>query len=87
MKKTTLLLVLLLAISMVFSSCRSVRIVDEPENADELWDRIDKVMSDSKSNIVDATMKMDFSYQGVKVEAESEMMLVTIGSEDNEDYY
>lgn len=93
MKKTTLLLVLLLAISMVFSSCRLVRNLyepenaNEPENADELWDRIDEVMTDIKSTRADATMKIGFSYLGIKVEAESEMTLVTIGSADSEDCY
>ena len=85
--KRIALLALLLVVSLIFSSCQVLWLVVEPKDADDLWGRIDKVMTDLSSSRIDATMEMKFTYEGLEVEAESNLLLVAIGNEDSEDFY
>lgn len=87
MKRIALLLTLLLVVSLIFSSCQVLWLVVEPKDADDLWGRIDKVMTDLSSSRIDATMEMKFTYEGLEVEAESNLLLVAIGNVDSEDFY
>ena len=87
MKRIALLLTLLLVVSLIFSSCQVLWLVVEPKDADDLWKRIDEVMTKEASGRVDATMKMNFTYEGFEVEAESQLLLVMIGTDESEDFY
>ena len=85
--KRIALLALLLVVSLIFSSCQVLWLVVEPKDADDLWGRIDKVMTDLSSSRIDATMEMKFTYEGLEVEAESNLLLVAISNVDSEDFY
>ena len=85
--KRIALLALLLVVSLIFSSCQVLWLVVEPKDADDLWGRIDKVMTKEASGRIDATMKMNFTYEGIEVEAESQLLLVMIGTDESEDFY
>ena len=87
MKRIALLLTLLLVVSLIFSSCQVLWLVVEPKDADDLWNRIDEVMTKEASGRIDATMKMNFTYEGFEVEAESQLLLVMIGTDESEDFY
>ena len=87
MKRIALLLVIVLLLSMMLSSCQVLWMVTEPKNADELWERIDEKMDDLDSMRVDAELSIALEYMGVEIKSDAKMTIVTIGSEQEEDPY
>ena len=87
MKKTALLMVIVLLLSLSLSSCEVAWMVVAPKDAEELWERIDETMDDLKSYRSEAVAAISFEYLGCKVDGEMEMTVVAIGSEDDNDSY
>jgi hypothetical protein len=87
MKKTALLLVIVLLLSMALSSCDVIWQVVKPKDAEALWERVDEKMSDLKSYRVEVEADISFEYMGSEVEGEMSMTTVSIGDEDDENPY
>ena len=87
MKKLSLLLVIVMALSLMLSSCRVVWSVVEPKDEIELYERIDKMMNKQKSYKGDVTAELAFTYMGIEFLGDMTMEIVSSGSPGDDDYY
>ena len=70
MKRIALLLVMVLVLSMTFSSCGVVWQFTEPANAEELWDRIDKQMESLRSYSMELEADYNCKTEGLELTGE-----------------
>ena len=100
MKKTALLLVIVLLLSLSLSSCDVItrfigsigtdklgEEVSKPQNADELYRLVDNKMSSLKSYRGDVTADVKFTYLGKRIKGEMTMTMVAIGSQLDDNPY
>ena len=87
MKKTALLLVIVLVLTMALSSCDVIWRVIEPKDAEALWERVDKKMSGLDSFRVDFEADVSFEYMGSEVKGDISVTMITIGDENDENPY
>ena len=67
MRKISLLLVFVIMLSIVLSSCGKKK---DPEDVYELWERIDEQMSELKSYKMDMSINVNCTIDGVRIELE-----------------
>lgn len=82
MKKTVVLLFVILVFAFVFTSCSS----GEPETAEALWEKIDGAMNALDSYEVDLSMKMNFFMSGYEVSGKATGTAIEAGV-TTDDYY
>ena len=87
MKKTALLLVIVLLLSLSLSSCQVLWMVIEPKDANELWDMIEKTMNRLDSYKAEAVATISFEYSNMEIDGEMGMTVAFIGSEDDNNSY
>lgn len=92
MKKTTLLLVIILAFSVLFFSCGNYNkeepeIQFEPESFDDLWQFVDKNMNALKSYRIDTKADIDVEVNQIKIDGDINMQSIIIGTSVDENLY
>lgn len=68
MKKLSLILAVILAVALMFPSCKEKK----PESADELWEKIDEIMDSVESYRTDITMDLTMYTMGEEVKMNAE---------------
>ena len=87
MKKTALLLVLTIVLSLAMTSCQTVKglmtdvqlMLNKPESALDVWKNIDTRMDSLDSYEANMKMELDFEFEGVKIEGEAVAHDVKVG--------
>ena len=94
MKKTALLLVIALLLSLTLTSCKLVdsikdikNLVIEPEGVDDLMERIDDKMDNMHSYRIYGEARIKFDVEGVELSGSVNMQSVVIGAPEDEDFY
>ena len=87
MKKLSLLLFIVMALSLTLSSCHVIWRVVEPKDEVALYKRIDKMMDKADSYRASLDGKIAFEYEGVRVEGTLDGTNIIIGSPEDEDFY
>lgn len=87
MKRLSLLLFIVMALSLMLSSCHVIWRVVEPKDEVALYKRIDKMMDKADSYRASLDGKIAFEYEGVRVEGTLDGTNIIIGSPEDEDFY